>query len=148
MIGVYEGKGVLILLSLRQLQTKLIDRIDDAPHKQWSEQVQSAIVLLWGLLIYPQLDHELGRKLKTVGVISIPTFQTNVAAYTDEWSSDELLELFVQHDYIRLTDDQKHMYAGTKLFSAVHAHRLYRFFRSSVIASQLFQEMKKTSTLT
>lgn len=146
MIEVYEEKGVLVLLSLHQLHTKLTDRIDDAPHKQWSSQVQAAIVILWGLLIYPQLDRDLGRKWKAIGVISIAKFQELVASYTDE-TSDELLELFVQHDYVRIKDNEQ-IYPGTKLFSAVHAHRLYRFFRSSVVARQLFQEMKKTSTLT
>ncbi len=131
-------------MSLKKFGEVLTSRFDEPIHEQWSNQAQAAIVILWGLLVYPQLDQEITYKDAKVGKF-IDLFQ----GYTDEIdpneSVEEILELLVQTDYIRL-DHRGYLQAGTQLFSAVHAASMYRFFRSSVVARKMNQILHKTST--
>lgn len=132
------------MLSLNQIRSKLTSRMEDPPHKQWSEQAQAAIVILWGLLIYPQLDKDIKKRWNAKEYIELPIFHDLFQAYTKEQKTEKLLELLMEHDYVRI-DENNHIRSGTQLFSAVHALGMYRFFRSSVIARQLFQSLQKTS---
>jgi hypothetical protein len=134
-----------MLFSLNQIRSTLTSRLENPPHKQWSEQAQAAIVILWGLLIYPQLDKDIKKQWNLVDYITLSRFHDLFDAYSCDQSTESLLELLVEHDYIRI-DEQNRIRSGTHLFSAVHALRMYRFFRSSVLSRQLFQAMQKTSS--
>jgi hypothetical protein len=136
---------VLKVLSINQIRSQLSSRREDPPHKQWSEQAQAAIVILWGLLIYPQLDKAIKKQWNAKEYIELSKFHDLFQEYAEDQTTESLLELLTEHDYVRL-DDHNHIRSGTQLFSAVHALGMYRFFRSSVIARQLFQSMQKTST--
>jgi hypothetical protein len=133
------------LLSVNQIRSKLTSRMEDPPHKQWSEQAQAAIVILWGLLIYPQLDKDLKKQWNAKEYIELPRFHDLFQVYTQNQTTEKLLELLLEHDYVRI-DEKNNIRTGTQLFSAVHALGMYRFFRSSVVARQLFQSLQKTST--
>ncbi|MCH5583610.1 hypothetical protein MK805_01315 [Shimazuella sp. AN120528] len=132
-------------MSLNQIRWGLTSRLEDPPHKQWSEQAQAAIVILWGLLIYPQLDKDIKKQWNAKDYIELSKFHDLFQAYSGDQTTETLLELLTEYDYVRL-DEKNHIRSGTQLFSAVHALGMYRFFRSSVIARQLFQTMQKTSS--
>jgi hypothetical protein len=133
------------VLSLNQIRSTLKSRIDEPLHKQWSVEAQAAIVILWGLLIYPQLDIDLKKQWKSKGYIEKTHFENLFEAYSEDYSMKQLLQLLEKNDYIRI-DDKQRIRSGTQLFSAVHALRMYRFFRSSVLSRQLFQALQKTSS--
>jgi hypothetical protein len=134
------------LLSLKQIGSSLTSRINEPPHIQWSEQAQAAIVILWGLLIYPQLDRDINQKWNATGYIHLHKFIDLFQVYAEGESIEKILSLLEKNDYIRI-DKGNCIKAGTHLLSAVHALRMYRFFRSSVLSRQLFHSLQKTSTL-
>lgn len=133
------------MLSLNQIRSTLTSRIDEPLHKKWPEEAQAAIVILWGLLIYPQLDIDLRKQWNAKEYIEKAHFENLFEAYSEDYSTKQLLSLLEKNDYIRIDEEQR-IRSGTQLFSAVHALRMYRFFRSSVLSRQLFQALQKTSS--
>lgn len=108
------------------------------PHPNWDSKAKAAIVILWGLLIYPQLDPDLQQN--AVSSISITKFQTFFLDYLDdEQECQKILGLLNQYDYIRFEDNQ--ILPGTGLYISVDAARMYSHFRSSVLARKLYQQM-------
>ena len=126
------------LLSTRHIFSK--PKIDEQiqPHPKWDTKTKAAIVILWGLLIYPQLDPDL--KEKATSFIPAGKFQTFFLEYLDdEQECIQILNRLNQYDYIRFNNQQ--ISPGTGLYSSVDAAKMYSLFRSSVLARKLFKEM-------
>lgn len=112
----------------------------EQPHQDWDTVTRAAIVILWGLLIYPQLDPQL-RKTTSVGV-DVSRVRDLMKQYLGEkQGSIEILQQLKRHDYIRFYHQK--VIPGTAIFIAVDASKMYRYFRSSVIARQLSQQLNK-----
>lgn len=141
-------KGAVELLSVSKISKLLSTRhifstpkIDERiqPHPKWDIESKAAIVILWGLLIYPQLDPDLKKKSKAV--ISSAEFLRFFMEYLeDKRKCYEILELLNRFDYIRLKNNQ--IVPGTGLYISVDAAKMYPLFRSSVLARKLFKKMK------
>lgn len=126
------------LLSTRYIFSK--PKIDEQiqPHPKWDTKTKAAIVILWGLLIYPQLDPEL--KQHATSLISYNRFQTMFMEYLeDEQECQKIVSLLHQHDYIRFENNQ--ISPGTGLYISVDAAKMYSHFRSSVLARKLFHKL-------
>lgn len=126
------------LLSTRHIFSK--PKIDEKiqPHPKWDTKTKAAIVILWGLLIYPQLDPDL--KEHATSRITYDRFQSFFMEYLEEEEEcHKVLQLLNQHDYIRLEDQQ--ISPGTGLYISVDAAKMYSLFRSSVLARKLFKEL-------
>lgn len=127
------------LLSTRNIfSTPQIDK-HLQPHPQWDDESKAAIVVLWGLLVYPQLDPDLKENAPTI--ISLTKFQQLFMEYLDEEKKCmEILDLLQQHDYIRFKNKQ--ITPGTGLYISVDAAKMYPMFRSSVLARKLYYHMR------
>lgn len=127
------------LLSTRHIfSTSQIDE-HIQPHPKWDTESKAAIVMLWGLLVYPQLDPDL--REKTSPIIPSTKFQQLFMEYlADEKKCSEILNLLYQYDYIRFGNKQ--IMPGTGLYISVDAAKMYPLFRSSVLARKLFKQIK------
>lgn len=109
------------------------------PHPKWRDETKAAIVILWGLLIYPRLDPDLRKRASSK--IQLSRFKQLFMGYlNDERQWLATLDLLKKHDYIRVEGQM--MMPGTGLYISVDAAKMYSLFRSSVIARKLFQQMK------
>lgn len=133
-------------MSVKEISSLLVSRstlhpsrTDDIPHHHWDLDTRAALVILWGLLVYPILDPDL-RKNKEMGWIDVHQLTHLFKEYLgDQKECVEILFLFKHFDYIRLQSDGR-ITAGTELLSAVDAAKMYRLFRASVLARKLFQK--------
>jgi hypothetical protein len=122
-------EGVKLELRVKEISSLLTTRYpqlsgkgqeadgSDVPlHRDWDITSKAALVILWGLLIY----HEhLGSE--------------------KQWRN--MLERFVQHDYIRIQAPDR-VTPGTRLFASVDAAKMYDLFRTSVLVRQLHTTTK------
>ncbi len=115
---------------------KPVHRDQEPPHRHWNEKERAALVILWGLLIYPKLDPDL-RKEKSSDAIYIDQL---VHMFQDVLGNrnqcHKILAKLQEHDYIRLRDETR-VIPGTGLFTAVDAAKMYKYFRSSVLARKI-----------
>jgi len=113
----------------------------DVPvHRDWDITSKAALVILWGLLIYPRLDPKM--RLQPSPVISVNQLR---ASFREHLGSEQqwkrMLERFVQHDYIRIQAPDR-VTPGTRLFASVDAAKMYDLFRTSVLVRQLHTTTK------
>lgn len=134
------AKGISSFLSTRQMYSKpSMDSKNNEPHLQWDSTTRAAIVVLWGLLIYPQIDPDLS---KTQQVVKIHDFVRVFSEYVSERKQCmKILQLLMRYDFIRLSHQQ--MFPGTKLFTSVDAAKMYCWFRTSILARKMFQQKDK-----
>lgn len=105
------------------------------PHRDWDMAHRAALVILWGLLVYPQLDPEL--KVKKIPSIHMDQLVYLFSDYLgDKEQCARFLSLFSEHDYIRIGENEE-IVAGTRLLTAIDAAKMYRFFHSSVLARRI-----------
>lgn len=111
------------------------------PQGQWDTEVKAAIVILWGMLIYPQLDPEL--KANRRRWIEMDPFEQMYKDFLDEPSAYEsILEILVEQDYIRMGINH-YMTAGTRLYAAVDAMKMYQCYRSSVLVKRVSTDLNE-----
>lgn len=137
------AKEISSFLSTRQLYSNPNMDSKNQPHHQWDSTTRAAIVILWGLLIYPRIDPDLS---KTRHSVNIQDFMNVFCEYVREQEKcGKILQLLRRYDFIRLSDEQ--ISPGTKLFTSVDAAKMYCWFRSSILARNMFQqqEIKKKS---
>lgn len=107
------------------------------PHQTWQPAKRAALVILWGLLIYPQLDPDLRQRKRTysIHVKQLITLFGDTLGGKETWIST--LHLLERYDYIRMNGDE--IIPGTGLFVAVDASKMYKAFRSSILSRDIFQ---------
>lgn len=141
-----RGKG-MSLMSIQEISSLLFSRYkvkekpvsdQDPPHRHWNETERAALVILWGLLIYPKLDPDLkdGHLSDAVHIDRFVNMFQDYLGCADQ--CHEVLEKLKKHDYIRIRDEIW-VVPGTGLFAAVDAAKMYRYFRSSVLSRKIFQ---------
>lgn len=109
-------------------------------HRDWDITSKAALVILWGLLIYPRLDPNMRRQPPPI--VSVKQLRASFCQHLgseQEWRS--ILEQFVQYDYIRMQAPDLVM-PGTRLFASVDAAKMYNLFRTSVLVRQLHTTTK------
>ncbi|SEM71716.1 hypothetical protein [Lihuaxuella thermophila] len=140
-------KEISSLLTSRWLfpKLRLADQENHPPHRNWDASTRAALVILWGLLVYPQLDPDLRQK----GGIPSVTIDRLVHLFSEYLGEKqqcvEILFLLKQHDYIRFQANQR-IVPGTGLLAAVDAAKMYKYFRSSLLSRKMFQYYKAIET--
>jgi len=115
----------------------------ELPHRTWDISNRAALVILWGLLVYPQLDPELKKR-------NLPSIYMDQLVYLfSEYLGDQeqcanRLALFRHYDYIRF-GKKGEITAGTSLLAAIDAAKMYRYFRSSVLARRISHLLTKAT---
>lgn len=133
------AKEMSSFLTTRYIFSDPVQNENMQPHQEWDTSTRAAIVILWGLLIYPQLDPDLRKN--AAESISYKRFRNLMMEYLGEKHEFvKILYLLKKHDYIRFTDNK--IVPGTGLFIAVNASKLYRHFRSSMLARELDRQLK------
>ncbi|RAL25696.1 hypothetical protein [Thermoflavimicrobium daqui] len=128
-----------ISLLLASRGNSLSPETDPKPHRLWDLDTRAALVILWGLLVYPLLDPDL-KKNKQLGWIEINQLTYLFKEYLgDAKEFKDVLYLFKHYDYIRFRADGK-IIAGTGLLSAIDAAKMYKLFRTSVLSRKLIQK--------
>jgi hypothetical protein len=109
------------------------------PHRLWEPAKRAALVILWGLLIYPQLDPDLRQQKRTysIHVSQLINLFGDALGPDGENAWPATLRLLARHDYIRIKGET--ITPGTGLFVAVDAAKMYKMFRSSVLSRDIFQ---------
>ncbi|OYD08902.1 hypothetical protein [Paludifilum halophilum] len=109
---------------------------EDRPiHRDWDDPSRASLVVLWGLLIYPQLDPDMKKKNgeRSVRFDEVyRLFQEHLGS-ARKWQ--EVLAQLKKYDYIRFRDERT-ITAGTRLWTAVDASKMYQLFRTSVLVRQ------------
>ncbi|MFC7441332.1 hypothetical protein [Laceyella putida] len=107
------------------------------PHRSWEPTKRAALVILWGLLIYPQLDPDLRQRKRTysIHVNQLVNLFGDALGENETWITT--LHLLQRYDYIRMNG--KEIVPGTGLFVAVDASKMYKVFRSSVLSRDIFR---------
>lgn len=137
------------LMSIQEMSSLLFSRVptkkekpvrrdQEPPHRHWNETERAALVILWGLLIYPKLDPDLRQKHPSDAVYIdqlVHMFQDFLGKTNEH---HKILAKLQEHDYIRLCDETR-VFPGTGLFTAVDAAKMYKYFRSSVLSRKIFQ---------
>ncbi|MBA4492924.1 hypothetical protein ACFO25_08455 [Paenactinomyces guangxiensis] len=115
---------------------------NEPPHRNWNSSLRAALVILWGLLVYPQLDPDM-RNGKGICSITIDQLVHLFKEYLgDKPECMETLFLLKQHDYIRIQANQR-IIPGTCLLAAVDAAKMYRCFRTSVLSRKIAQHYQE-----
>ncbi|TCS95007.1 hypothetical protein [Hazenella coriacea] len=111
---------------------------DQPPHHQWDATSQAVLVILWGLLIYPQLDPDLQSNQRSH--ITVDELIRLFGDYVGQQESCmNFLLMFKQHDYIRLEGKKTlRIIPGTGLLASIDAAKMYRYFRNSVLSRRMF----------
>ncbi|SFX45549.1 hypothetical protein SAMN04487866_10871 [Thermoactinomyces sp. DSM 45891] len=113
---------------------------ESPPHKNWDSSARAAIVILWGLLVYPQLDKDLQQR-RQKKIVTIAELQRLFFEYLgSKEQCMQILLLLKNHDYIRMDEEQTSISAGTELYKAVDALKMYRLFRDSIISRSFYQQ--------
>jgi hypothetical protein len=126
------------LLISRYAFPKATQAKEEPPHRSWGIRDRAAIVILWGLLVYPQLDPDLKRQNRTYWVNVEQLAHLFQDYLGDRKQCLKILHRLKEHDYIRMKGDEE-IIPGTGLFASVDAAKMYRYFRSSVLARKFFQ---------
>jgi hypothetical protein len=119
-------------------QIRLADQENHPPHRNWNASTRAALVILWGLLVYPQLDPDLRQK-DGIPSVTVDQLVHLFREYLGEKQECmDILFLLKQHDYIRLQENRR-IVPGTGLLAAVDAAKMYKCFRSSLLSRIMFQ---------
>ncbi|PTX58286.1 hypothetical protein C8P63_11733 [Melghirimyces profundicolus] len=117
-------------------------RPDSSIHKDWDERSRASLVILWGLLVYPALDPELRTQREpSVREDEVYDLFRDYLGTASDWNN--VLKQLKAHDYIRYRRDGQRIVAGTKLWTAVDAAKMYRLFRSSVIVRNMWLDQRQ-----
>jgi hypothetical protein len=111
---------------------------EEPPHRQWNAVAKTMLVILWGLLVYPQLDPDLKTRERSIWIHMDQLIHQFGEYLGEKQDCSKILDLLRQHDYIRIEEEER-IVLGTGLLVAVDAAKMYRYFRSSVLARQIFQ---------
>ncbi|PRX42608.1 hypothetical protein CLV97_10196 [Planifilum fimeticola] len=134
-------------LSVREISSLLpeipkrrvdMDKGDSPVHKNWDPVTRSALVILWGLLVYPRLDPDMRKREKEPVAdrnVVYEHFREHIGS-RQKW--EEILARLKQYDYIRYRDGGK-LTAGTRLLTTVDAAKMYKVYRTSVLVRRLNQ---------
>ncbi|TCP60200.1 hypothetical protein [Baia soyae] len=134
-------------LTIKEISSFLSTRInfpkkspkDSPPHKKWDASARASIVILWGLLVYPQLDKDLQQR-RQKPTITIAELQRLFFEYLgSKEQCMQVLLLLKNHDYIRMNEEQA-ISAGTELYKAVDALKMYRLFRDSILSRSFYKQ--------
>lgn len=126
---------------LPSVKKETLQPTHSAPHHRWDEASKASLVILWGLLVYPQLDPESknrGRPAMHKEEI-YRLFKEHLGTQT-QWEG--MLTQLRDYDYVRFTHDGS-ITAGTRLWTAVDGAKMYRVFRSSNLSRQEWLREKK-----
>ncbi|SFF92733.1 hypothetical protein SAMN04488025_1097 [Planifilum fulgidum] len=121
-----------------------VDKEDSPVHKNWDPVTRSALVILWGLLVYPRLDPDMrkrGEEPIADRNVVYEHFHEHIGS-REKW--EEILDKLKQYDYIRYLDGDK-LTAGTRLLTTVDAAKMYKVYRTSVLVRRLNQLSTHTS---
>ncbi|MCS1350190.1 hypothetical protein [Mechercharimyces sp. CAU 1602] len=126
-------------LSVRELSSLLMIRhsyrSEQSVQQAWEPSSKAMLVILWGLLIYPQLDPSRPReKREAIDIDEIYQLFHDYIGSQQEWQT--MLDQLSEYDYIRFVSDQK-VVAGTKLWTSIDAAKMYQPFRASQLARTL-----------
>lgn len=149
--NLWKGEVGLSQLSVQEMSSFLYSRMANPyahhhqemefPHRAWDITNRAALVILWGFLVYPQLDPEL--KWRKTTNIHIDQLVYLFSEYLgDKEQCAQRLSLFRHYDYIRLGENGE-IVAGTRLLAAIDAAKMYRFFHSSVLARRIHRLLTK-----
>lgn len=114
------------------------DREDPPLHKNWDSVTRAALVILWGLLVYPRLDPDMRKRKKEPVVDRNVVYDLFYEHIGSEEVWEEILNKLRQYDYIRFREDDK-LTAGTRLLTTVDAAKMYKVYRTSVLVRRLNQ---------
>jgi hypothetical protein len=115
-----------------------LDKEDSPVHKNWDPVTRAAVVILWGLLVYPRLDPDMRKRKKEPIVdrnVVYDLFHEHIGS-REVW--EDILAKLNQYDYIRFRDEDK-LTAGTRLLTTVDAAKMYKVYRTSVLVRRLNQ---------
>ncbi|MBD1370975.1 hypothetical protein IC620_01180 [Hazenella sp. IB182357] len=137
-----EQLSVKEISSLLNTRRSIPQKNPKIPHKDWGIAMHAAIVILWGLLIYPDLDPSIKseKKHRTVSVEQLLFLFRDY--FGDKQECMEMLNLLKNHDYIRMKNEDE-IESGTGLYVAVDAAKMYTYLRSSVLVRQLNQTLER-----
>lgn len=93
-------------------------------HQTWSFDKQIQLIILWGLLIFPIVQQSVAKDQKPQ--VNVEELMRKFPEYFSKHDFQETLKQFQKHDYIRIKDEK--IIAGTKLFCAFDARKMYDFF--------------------
>jgi hypothetical protein len=110
----------------------------EVPHRRWNATRKAALVILWGLLVYPRLDPDVKESQGAIRIDDLIYLFGEMVGGRDKWL--DIIRLLRKHDYVRLAGDL--LVPGTRLLTAVDAAKMYRCFRSSVLSRQVFMAMR------
>jgi hypothetical protein len=133
-------------MSVREIGSLLTSRFssprfnpkEEPPHRQWNTVAKAMLVILWGILVYPQLDPDLKTTQRPIWIHMDQLIHQFGEYLGEKQDCLHILDLLRQHDYIRIEEEER-IVLGTGLLVAVDAAKMYRYFRSSVLARQIFQ---------
>ncbi|MBA4601409.1 hypothetical protein [Thermoactinomyces mirandus] len=117
---------------------KPVRRDQEPPHRHWNETERAALVILWGLLVYPKLDPDLREEHPSDAVYIDQLVHMFQDVLGNKNQCHKILAKLQAHDYIRFRDETR-VIPGTGLFAAVDAAKMYKYFRSSVLSRKIFQ---------
>lgn len=100
------------------------------PHQSWDDQSRASVVILWGLLVYPRLDPDWDEDEPSVSLQEVYRLFTEHLGSTDQWEA--IVDRLERYDYLRRRLNDR-VVAGTRLWTAVDASRMYPLFRRSVL---------------
>lgn len=115
------------------------------PHQEWDDTSRTSLVILWGLLIYPQLDPDM-KKRNQVPEVKLDHVYLLFQEYLgsdSEWKG--ILSRLKKYDYIRYRSKNR-ITAGTRLWTALDAAKMYPLFRTSVLVRQFWTNSVSSET--
>jgi hypothetical protein len=119
-----------------------LDKKSDPVHKSWDAVTRAALVILWGLLVYPRLDPVMSKRIKESVVdrtVVYDLFYEHIGS-KEVW--EEILNKLKRYDYVRFRDGDT-LTAGTRLLTAVDAAKMYKVYRTSVLVRRLNQSVER-----
>ncbi|WP_044642239.1 hypothetical protein [Risungbinella massiliensis] len=97
----------------------------DWVHQSWSLREQTQLIILWGHLVFPLVHQSIAKGLKPT--IDITKLANDFSDYFSERDLKETLRKYCSYDYIRFQSETE-IVAGTKLFCAFDAKKLYEMY--------------------
>ncbi|SFS66848.1 hypothetical protein [Marininema halotolerans] len=103
-------------------------------HRDWDAVSKASLVILWGLLVYPRLDPDMKKNDEPhVRIDEVRDMFSDHLGADEEWNS--VMKQLTKNDYIRCSEGI--VSAGTRLWTAVDASRMYHLFRTSVLVRKM-----------
>lgn len=147
-VGHKRGEDRMAYLTVQEISSWLVSRLrhsgdkgankkEERPHQHWDDSARASLVILWGLLIYPKLDPDLKPHEPAVDLLEAHRLFQDHLGTVDQWKA--CLSTLQRLDYIRFRPDGK-IIAGTRLWTAVDASRMYPLFRRSVLYRKCYHD--------